>query len=638
MTRDNILGGIDNRLGFVAACGGLYLILGFVFSTTSLEIVASEQTTRLLLNSLAIAQSSALAIVASVTLLNVQLVADKYSTELVKSSLRSSSFKYVLFSFVGSIAFALILLYNIEHHGAAWFTTFVVIAATWTFANSYALYYFIFNSIGVLTPGNLITTITNHEPVELAQRTTPVGDEGDRKPQINNENQEEPLYQLYVIILSSVGSINYYVVQHGLTNFRTLLGESINELDQSDGEKLCQKAFLYYYPRIVEHCSENNETEQAKKAVNDLIALLEMIESQTDGWHEAHFSGLKGLFMIRDVIVSEPLIDDKKIIERLESQSSGYWTKERLEHVFSYAEDEVERDGEWNLLEEIILQTHSSVISCEQDEFEDVAEEPLNTWETQMEGFMISAVSKYRETDPQSSERLLGIWPQLYNRTLTQLGEHRKWLVTITFELAVLHAAFHKGGYESGKNALVNTLRGAQPQHTRGRIESLQRLTKRYNQKRRSVAILKLSNSEGHPETAYQYANLVENMVSEAINEYRKENWDTYKAIEFIRDNPMVIDENIDDIQFMEASANMEYDLISNPEFSDGYIIKLVIAEEIDSKLIDTLTIEGVSRYLCIGPSVTGDFNSLDIETKERSLPELRPPSQKSIYEYYNWD
>lgn len=316
---------------------------------------------RTLLNSLAIAQSSAVAIVASVTLLNVQLVADRYSTELVRSALPSSPFKTVLFAFIAAIAFGLILVYNIVNHSAVWFTAAVVAAAVWALINAYVLYRFIFNSVGVLTPSSLITTITGYEPAELADQTTPVRDPPVETAPSDNNDQEQPLYQLYIIISSSVGKIDYHVVPKGLYELRSLLEEVIEDLEQPAGAKLCQNAFQYY-PRIVEQCLRNAEIEQAELAVRDLTSLLETLETKTNGWHSAHFAGIQALFRIRDETTDETLIDDETIPARLEHCPGPYWTDDRLEYVLTRAEAEMGPKGSQEFWQELSSRTHASVI------------------------------------------------------------------------------------------------------------------------------------------------------------------------------------------------------------------------------------------------------------------------------------
>ena len=634
---DDLVSGVQNKIDYIIGLLLYAILTGLVFWDTSLDIVASSETTRALLTSLAVAQASAVAIVASITLLNVQLVADRYSTELVRSSLRSSPFKKVLFLFIASIAFDLVLVYNIEHHSAWWYTAGVVAAAAWALTNAYALYQFVFSSVGVLTPSSLINTITKNEPAEIADRTSSIKDTDTRTAPSDINSEEEPLYQLYVIITSSVGTVDYYVVQKGLSELHTLLREAIEELDQQAGTKICQKAFLFYYPRIINKCLEKSEIDQAENAVRDLTDLLERLETEADDWHTAHFAGIQGLFKIRDLTTDAHLLNDDTIPTRIEYCPGSYWTSDRLEFILAHAGAEIDQEGSQAFYQELISKTHASVIDSDQAADVDTATDPVTLWEQEMEEILMNAVRRYRVAEPQESRQFLMLWPQLYQRDLTNRSSHRRWLVTVIFELAVFHAAHHEGEYEAGKNTLLNTLHGAQPEHTYDRIETLQGLTERQTRQRRRVATIYINDTKGRAETAYQYEKLARNMVSEAIDGYRQQNWNTDKAIEYIRSEPSVVSNRIGDYRFIDPSAGTEYSLITDPETSDGHIIKLVISDEINSELIDSLSLDGASRYFCIGPLVTGDFTASDIETIERSLPELRPPAQTSIYDYYEW-
>lgn len=636
MRTDNPVVGGRNQIGAIVVGVVLILITGLALWLTNVDVGASSQTTRTLLNSLAIAQSSALAIVVSVTLLNVQLVADRFSTELVKSSLRSSMFELVLFAFIYSIAFDLFLVYNIVYYSTKIFTSAVLVASAWALINTYFLYQFIFNSVGVLTPSNLITTITRHDPEEIADRTTAVRDTSDETTSFNNNNQGEPLYQLYVIITSSVGTINYNVVQKGLHEFRSLLEEAIENLDQADGRKLCREAFRYY-PIIVEQCIKNGDIKQSEQAVRGIISLLETLENQTEDWHGSHFAGIRALFKIRNGTSGEVLIDNETIPSRLEHCPESYWTDERMEYVLDQALGDIDQLEGREFSLELISRSHASVISSEQDTEDNQVSDIVSNWEQEMEGVLTSIVHTHRANEPKASRQFLNLWPQLYQRTMNDRGSHREWLVTVIFELSVLHAAHHDGEYEAGKDALLNTLRAAQPENTRERIKTLTKLVKRQTLRRREVPILEITDGESNTETAYEYGNLAESMVSEAIDTYRQENWDTDKAIKFVRTQPRVVGDHIAGHRFVDAPEDAEYTLITDPETTDGQIIKIVIAEEINSNLIETLSLDGVSRYVCIGPLLTGDFDAPDIETIKLSLVELRPADQTSIYDYYDW-
>ncbi|WP_176451371.1 DUF2254 family protein [Halorubrum sp. Ea8] len=628
---------ISDHTNWIVTGAIIAIITSLVFHQTRLEIGTSLETTRTLLNSLAISQSSAVAIVASVTLLNVQLVADRYSTELVRSSLRSSSFKKILSTFIASIAFDLILVYNIEHYSTGWFTIAVVSVSAWAAINAFVLYQFIFNSVGVLTPSSLITTITRYEPVELANRTSPVSDISNELDPKESGGQEKPLYQLYVIISSSIGTVDYNVVKKGLRELHTLLEQAITGLEQSKGEKVCQNAFQLYYPRIISQCIENDEIDQAEKAVEDLTDLLKTLETDTEDWYDAHFTGIQALFRIRDENKNNTLIDDETILSRLKHFTGSYWTASRLEYVLSHAETELVQEGRQDFFENLISSTHAGVINSKQTKDDKMATDPVELWEQETGKVLTNVVRTFRAADPQESRQFLELWPQLYGRSMSDLGSHREWLVTIIFELTIFHVAHHTDEYTEGKNTILDTLRAAQPEITRQKIETLQKVSEQQVQRRNGVAILSITNNKGQIETAYQHRSLAENMVSEAIDMYRQGSWNTDKAVEFIRNQPSVIGDQVDCCRFMSSPANAEYTLISDPETADGQIIKLVISEEINSDLVESLSFDGVSRYICIGPVVTGDFTAPQLEIIRRSLPELRPLAQTSLYDYYNW-
>ncbi|MXR19239.1 DUF2254 family protein [Halobacterium bonnevillei] len=614
------------------------LLTYLIFWLPSLDIGASSQTTRALLNSLAIAQSSALAIVASVTLLNVQLVADRYSTEVVKSALRSSPFKPVLSVFIASIAFDLILVYNIIHHSAAWFTLAVVVAASWAAFNAIVLYRFVFNSVGVLTPSSLITAITNYDPSEFAERTNPIENSPDEGKQSTNTSQEEPLYHLYVIISSSVGRIDIHIVQKGLRELHSVLKETIEDLEESDGEQLCQNAFRYYYPRVVEQCLENGKIKQAERALRDLEDLLEMLETEVDGWNAAHFAGIQGLFTIRDKTSDEAFLEYETIPTRLEQCTVSYWNPTRLQYILNRVKVEVDQTGNQQLYQNLILQTHTDIIERGQKVRSDSKSDLVDLWETKMEDILSTAVRNHQNSDSTTSRHFLEIWPQMYQRNMTHLSSHREWLITVIFELAVFHGAHHEGEYDTARDALVNTLRGAQPEHTQERIETLRGLDKRPPRKRSELSIIDdVADEEEQAETAFRHNKLAKNLVSEAVEVYRKQVWNTDKAIEYIRTQPGIVDDCIDGHRFIDSAADAEYSLISDPATSDGQVIKLVVADEINSDLVNSLPRDGVARFVCVGPLVTGSFGAPDLDTVERSLPELRPPEQASIYDYYDW-
>lgn len=626
---------IRDKTGLLLGGAALTIFLALIFSQTRLEITSSSQTTQSLLTTLAITQATAVSIVASVTLLNVQLVADRYSTQLVRSSLQSSIFKIVLFSFVGSIAIDLILLYNIEHHPAAWFVSVVIFSAVLAIINAWLLYKFIFDSVGVLTPNALISTITSYETEEIAEKTSHINTSAENSSVENSE--EEPLHQLYVIVSSSIGEIDYFIVEKGLNELYSILRSSIKELRAEDRKSMTNRAFSYYYPKIVEKCMINSEFEQAEKAVSDFTDLLEEIESEADYWHTEHFAGIEGIFKIWDADKNNRIIDSSIIISSIEYCPKYYWEPDRINSVFSHAKDKFSRNRNLNYLNNIILKTHESIISPGKKLDNKNEKEVIECWQQEAEKSLADLLRESQSTESEWSKQILVIFTRLYHRKMTELGFHRKWLVTIIFEVAVLHSKLHNDT-ESGKLALLNTLRGAQSKKAREHIEELKNLSKRYSGSASEIALLNIAYQEENPHTAYQYSSLSEVLVSEAIDSYRKENWRTQKAIEYIQNYPSVASELLKDYELIKPPNSTSYDLITDPKSSNGKIIKIVVAEKIDSELIDSLSADGVSQYLCVGPVVTGDFDKPNIITCKTSLPELRPPAQSSIYDYYNWN
>lgn len=192
----------------------------------------------------------------------------------------------------------------------------VIFSAVLAIINAWLLYKFIFDSVGVLTPNALISTTTSYETEEIAEKTSQINTSAEKSLVENNE--EEPLHQLYVIVSSSIGEIDYFIVEKGLNELYSILSSSIKELRAEDRKSMTNRAFSYYYPKIVEKCMINSEFEQAEKAVSDFTDLLEEIESEADYWHTEHFAGIKGIFKICDADKNNRIIDSSTIISSIE--------------------------------------------------------------------------------------------------------------------------------------------------------------------------------------------------------------------------------------------------------------------------------------------------------------------------------
>lgn len=235
----------------------------------------SEENTRSFLSTLATAQAGVLAIVFSVTVLGIQLIAQRYSPRMINLFTDAPIFRYTFVVFVFSIAFDLLLLYNIPSSASA-FTAGVYFAGGLAIVAVASLYVFIREILERSTPDGILKAFA-----------------ADLQPdkyytQVENTIEDDvgtvhPLQPLYSLIMSAISSNEWTTAERGIQRFEFIAKRTISELSETsdlhplgrtrESTQLFKKPLDEFLPEIATHAFDHEENELLSQAISAIAEI-----------------------------------------------------------------------------------------------------------------------------------------------------------------------------------------------------------------------------------------------------------------------------------------------------------------------------------------------------------------------------
>lgn len=244
---------------------------GFVIGS-ALHSTAGIGNSGSFLTTLAVAQASVLAIVFSVTILGIQLVAQRYSPRIISLFTESAIFRFTFALFIASIAADLILIYNNPQQPPWWFTGLVYGSAGLAIVSVSSLYTFIKNSIDRITPRGIAEAFVDDLTPEKYFREAEELAEDDSR-------HAHPAYPLKSMIMSALTNRERVTAEETLQQYGELTQSRLQffidedwfpdpEEDDTQFERHLFKPVLEeQLHEIALHAQELEESEIAEEAI-----------------------------------------------------------------------------------------------------------------------------------------------------------------------------------------------------------------------------------------------------------------------------------------------------------------------------------------------------------------------------------
>lgn len=354
--------------------------------------------TRFLLSALASAQAGILAIVFSVAILGIQLVATRYAPRAISLFTEAPIFLYTFGAFIISIGIDLILLYTVPTPITRQFIALLYFAAGLAVISALSLYEFIRWAPEQSTPEGIINAIRRNLPPEEYRRKTEAYLVDDSRP-------PHPIHPLYSVATSALSNGEPATAETAVSTIQSITANALTELkvesldpQKSSTTHLTEPVLKRYLPGIALRALETEEFGIVRGAVDatadlgdvGLESSIDFVATQTgDGFAE----------MVKDAPEST---NGQRLVRRAfhefgelvtdtsdsPSPSSTNHLLSRLNHwvtvvLFNRSVDEdvypyprLLREYLWNLhtVESNLLQHHA----------EEVGQEPID-WNTGME-------------------------------------------------------------------------------------------------------------------------------------------------------------------------------------------------------------------------------------------------------------
>ncbi|MXR52390.1 DUF2254 domain-containing protein [Halovenus sp. WSH3] len=295
-----LLGGILYTLVLITI---LVPSVGFIAGYLS-GIETVPENTRLFLSALAGAQAGILAIVFSVTVIGIQLIATRYSPRMISLFTDSPIFIYTFGLFVLSIAVDLCLLLIVPETSYRMYTAGIGVASGLGLTTVIALFVFVKTAIKQSTPDGAIDAFVSGMSTDRYLKEV--------KESVENDSETaHPMHPLYNLTMNALSSDERVTAEKGLQEYGDIVENTLFELKEreifSEEERqvlreLFDPVFKEHLHDISLHAEEKDENQVVSTAVelqynlgNDGLDISDDIVSQ-----QAQF-GISGI--IRDAPV-----------------------------------------------------------------------------------------------------------------------------------------------------------------------------------------------------------------------------------------------------------------------------------------------------------------------------------------------
>ncbi len=251
-------------LATTAVCGAL---------TAFLNPPTESENIRAVLTSLTTAEASVLAIVFSVTVVALQLVATRYSARLTSLFVKDPLFRTTFALFITAIAFNLLVVYLLPAQNSRLTNAAVGIAFALAAVSALALYRFIRMMIQRSSPDDLITVLVERvlAPDEYLPETVAEF----------REIEVHPIRPLYRTIARAIELGEYQTAEQGIDGLRTVLCRTFEYLESEHSEEdaaqyasaVSTEVLTENAPVILEQAYTHDQYDLVSNAIDDVEAI-----------------------------------------------------------------------------------------------------------------------------------------------------------------------------------------------------------------------------------------------------------------------------------------------------------------------------------------------------------------------------
>lgn len=258
---------VDRIPRSVAVSPGLVLI-GAGFGLSSFAISPGGASLRLFLNGLATAQASLIAIVFAVTILAIQLTANRYTMRIGPIFYRHPVFQITLFAFLLSIGVDLGLLFLQENSTAPLYRSVLYGAVGLAAGNAWLFVLYIRTSITLNTPEGIITAI--------GEEITPGRFFAQLQDSESPTSPSHPLLPIYSVARRAIDDEEFETAQAAIEHYGQLAADILAEgmdndvfasLPQDVRRKALEDMFDRHLPDLALRAEEIDESTLVSAAI-----------------------------------------------------------------------------------------------------------------------------------------------------------------------------------------------------------------------------------------------------------------------------------------------------------------------------------------------------------------------------------
>lgn len=243
----------------------ILLVFALLFALGGFYLQANPTT---FLSSIALAQASVLAIVFSVTILGVQLIANRYSPRMTELITGDEIFRITFWLLVGSIAIDLSVAYFLPGMPDA--ATALLVAISFLIASVavFALWVYINVVLSRSTPEGLLDAYD--------KKMTPAAYWNQYQQSRASKDIRHPFHDVYEMVMASLSNREWLTATKGLSVISNVEIQTIRELSKDgvlgirpdrESRGIFEDLLEDYLPRIAIHANEFDEREISTEAI-----------------------------------------------------------------------------------------------------------------------------------------------------------------------------------------------------------------------------------------------------------------------------------------------------------------------------------------------------------------------------------
>lgn len=269
----------QSRIERACWAGGLIIAVVLFF----LPINYNTAQLSSVLTTLAVAQASVLAIVFSVSILGIQLVANRYSPRMIMLITSSISFQRTLLLLTVSIAVDLLLLLQLPLLSPRQRMVGLALVSGIAAASGATIFQYVNVILDLSTPEGLLSA--------YSERMTPEEYRREAEGSWNSNRVSHPMQGPYSVVMSGLSNGEWSTAESGVIEYRNLSNRMITSLSETGHLRRSNNKSRYYFntpiedhlPRIASKAIETGENDIALETVDVLNEIGETaINSQSD--------------------------------------------------------------------------------------------------------------------------------------------------------------------------------------------------------------------------------------------------------------------------------------------------------------------------------------------------------------------